>query len=352
LATNLHRYNSFYRSPVLETGERILYNIERNDSPFQNPDIIFWGVFMLILLLCLFTIVILAGSYYAYRIAFYSPLKDRDRVVKPKDPQYDPYREEMRRIYHQLNNRPCEFVSIRSRDGLTLSGRYYHIKDGAPLDIGFHGYRSHPITDFSGGTELSFQMEHNVLLIDERAHGRSEGYTISFGIQERLDLLEWVNYAVRRFGSDVPILLYGVSMGGATVLMASDLDLPQNVKGIIADCPYAKPLDIILYVGERTSFPNWLIKPFAILAARIYGNFDLQETDALNAVKNAKVPILIIHGEEDRYVPCWMSEPVAQANPEKVQRFTFPGAAHGISYLVDTPRYHQIVKVFVHKVIN
>ena len=306
---------------------------------------------MLILLFCLITILILAGSYYAYRIAFYSPIRNRDQVVKPKDPQYDPYREEMRRIYSQLNNRPCEFVSTVSHDGLRFSGRYYHLKDGAPLDIGFHGYRSHPFTDFSGGTELSFQMEHNVLLIDERAHGRSEGSTISFGIQERLDLLDWVNYAVKRFGIEVQILLYGVSMGGATVLMASDLDLPSNVKGIIADCPYAKPLDVILYVGKRTACPSWLIKPFAILSARIYGGFDLLETDAVRAVRNARVPILIIHGEDDRYVPCQMSEPVAEANPEMVRRFTFPGAAHGISYLVDTPRYHQIVKEFVSKVI-
>jgi len=307
---------------------------------------------MFIILLCLLTIVILGGSYYAYRIAFYASPKNRDQVVKPKDPQYDPYREEMRRIYRQLNDRPCEFVTIVSHDGLILSGRYYHIQDGAPLDIGFHGYRSHPITDFSGGTELSFEMGHNVLLVDERAHGRSEGKTITFGILERLDLLDWVNYAIQRFGTDVQILLYGVSMGGATVLMASDLDLPPNVKGIIADCPYAKPLEIILYVGAQTSFPNWLIKPFARLSARIYGGFDLLETDAVRSVQSTRVPILIIHGEDDRYVPCWMSEPVAQVNPQMVRRFTFPGAAHGISYLVDTPRYHKIVKEFVRTVMQ
>ena len=82
---------------------------------------------MLILLLCFLTVVTMAGSFYAYHIAFYSPHKNRDQVVKPKDPQYDPYRQEMRRIYHQLNDRPCEIVSIISHDGLNLSGRYNHI---------------------------------------------------------------------------------------------------------------------------------------------------------------------------------------------------------------------------------
>ncbi len=307
---------------------------------------------MLIIVICIVTVVILAGSAYAYRIAFYSPAQGRDQVVKPADPQYDPYREEMRRIYHQLNNKPCEYVSIQSRDGLTLSGRYYHICDGAPLDIGFHGYRSHPITDFSGGSELSFLMGHNLLLIDERAHGKSQGKTITFGILERQDLLCWVNYAIERFGADVKILLYGVSMGGATVLMASELELPENVKGIVADCPYGRPLDVIEHVGKDTSFPQWLIRPFVILGARIYGGFDLEETDAVKAVKHTKVPVLIVHGDDDRYVPCEMSAEIAESNPSMVRRFIFPGAAHGISYLTDTPRYQKIVKEFVQHIME
>lgn len=306
---------------------------------------------ILLLIFCFLLAVIFGGSYYAYRIAFFSPKKGRDVVPSPKGSQYEPYREEMARIYHQLNDRPCEFVSIFSQDGLKLSGRYYHVKDGAPLDIGFHGYRSHPMTDFSGGSELSFQLEHNVLLIDERAHGKSEGHTISFGIQERHDVLSWVCYALERFGPDTKIILYGVSMGAATVLMASELELPENVKGIIADCPYSVPMDVILYVGQKMPIPNWLIKPFTILGAKIYGGFDIQETDALRAVKNAKVPILLIHGEDDRYVPCEMSEAVVQSSPELVVRHTFPGAAHGISYLADTKRYQQIVREFMDQVL-
>lgn len=305
---------------------------------------------VLLVLLCLVAAILLGGAYYAYRIAFFSPKNDRDRIPSTSGHQYDPYREEMARIYHQLNDRPCEFVTITSHDGLKLSGRYYHIKDGAPLDIGFHGYRSSCLTDFSGGSELSFQLEHNVLLVDQRAHGKSEGRTIAFGIQERQDLLKWVEYAVNRFGDDVKIILYGVSMGGATVLLASELDLPKNVKGIIADCPYSAPIDIILHVGKKMSLPSWLIRPFAILGAKIFGGFDLTETDAKQAVKHATVPILIIHGEADGFVPHEMSDIVEQ-NPTLVTRHTFPSADHGISYLVDTPRYRKIVAEFMEKVL-
>lgn len=306
---------------------------------------------ILIILLCLILLLLFGGGYYAYRTAFYSPLRDRDQISSPVDAQYDPYREEMKQIYQVLNERPYEEVTVHSHDGLALSGRYYHTKDGAPLDIGFHGYKSHPLTDFSGGSELSFQLEHNLLLIDQRAHGKSEGRSISFGIQERLDVLSWVSFALNRFGAETKILLYGVSMGASTVLMASGLKLPENVKGIIADCPYASPMEIILHVAKNDmAIPLWLVKLFVVVGAKIYGGFDIRESNANLAVSKAKVPILIIHGEDDRFVPCEMSNLVSY-NPAFVTRYTFPGAAHGISYLVDRPRYQQIVMDFVEKIL-
>lgn len=304
-----------------------------------------------IILLCIVLTILLGGGYYAYRIAFFSPMKGRDSTPTVKGKQYDPYRKEMSRIYHQLIERPCEFVTTYSQDGLKLSGRYYHTKDGAPLDICFHGYRSSAMIDFSGGSELSFQMEHNVLLVDERAHGKSEGRTITFGIKERLDVLSWVEYAVERFGAHTEILLYGVSMGAATVLMASELELPENVKGIVADCPYSSPMKIIRKVARQMNIPDWLAWPFAVIGAKVYGGFDINETDAARAVKNTKVPILILHGEADGFVPCEMSEEVYQSNTGKVLRHTFPGADHGICYLVDTKRYQQVVTEFIEKLL-
>lgn len=305
---------------------------------------------ILFFILIALAVILLGGAWYAYRVAFYSPKTMRDYSPKVKGTQYDPYRPEMRRIFQQLSERPFEQVSITTYDGLTLNGRYYHVRDGAPLDIGFHGYRSSGLRDFSGGSELSFDMGHNLLLVDQRAHGGSQGNTISFGIKERRDLLCWVDYAISRFGSDVKILLYGVSMGASTVLMASEFDLPLNVRGIVADCPYASPMDIILHVGKSMPIPNWLIMPFVMLGARIFGGFDVNETDVCRAVEKAKLPILILHGEADSFVPCSMSD-VAGHNPRMVQRHTFPGAEHGICYLVDTPRYQKLVREFVEKVL-
>ena len=303
-----------------------------------------------IFLLCIVLAVLLGGGYYAYRIAFYSSMTNREKLPSAEGTQYEPFKDEISRIFKQIYERPCEYVTIVSHDGLTLSGRYYHIKDGAPLDIGFHGYRSSCFTDFAGSSELSFSLGHNLLLVDQRAHGKSQGRTISFGIQERLDVLSWTEYAVDRFGPDTRIVLYGVSMGAATVLMASGLELPQNVKGIIADCPYSSPLDIILHVGKSFPIPQKLIKPFVIIGAKVYGGFDVREMTAKKAVKNAQIPILIIHGESDGFVPSAMSD-IAAANPALITRCTFPGAEHALSYLVDTKRYWSIVTEFMQKVL-
>lgn len=306
---------------------------------------------MILGILLIIIAVILAGSYYAYRTTFFSPKKNREKIPEITGKLYEPYKDLLTGMFREIINRPYEPVTVQSHDGLVLFGRYYHTADGAPLDIGFHGYRSSYVADFCGGSVLSISQGHNLLLVDQRAHGKSRGDTISFGILERWDVLRWVDYAISRFGSDTKICLYGVSMGAATVLMAADLDLPENVKGIIADCPYVKASDIIVHVGRKMKYPAWFTVPCAWLGARIFGRFHLYETDAVKAVANSKIPILIIHGEEDTFVPTAMSALAQQANPGLVRRETFSGAGHAMSYMVDTERYWKVATEFMNKVL-
>ena len=297
--------------------------------------------------------IILGISYWTYTIAFRSPNKTQgDFYNIPDNEQYCAVREQMIEMIRLLESRPCERVEIMSFDGLRLSGRYYHVRDGAPLAICFHGYRGTSIRDFSGGSKIALESGQNVLLVDQRAHGESEGNTITFGIFERYDCLEWIYYAIERFGADVEILLYGVSMGASTVLMASDLELPEQVKGIVADCPYSSPKDIILKVAKDMHYPKHLAYPLIKLGARVFGGFDLEEITAEEAVNRAYVPILIIHGEDDRFVPPEMSECIADANPYLVERQTFPKAGHALSYITDYDRYAAISRAFTNKLIS
>jgi len=169
-----------------------------------------------------------------------------------------------------------------------------------------HGYRGSAIRDFCGGAKLARALGHGVLLIDERAHGKSGGRTIGFGVTERWDCLSWTEEVRRRLG-DVKVILSGVSMGAATVLMASELPLPETVVGVVADCPFSSPEEIIAVVAGRMGLPVRIAMPVIRLSARLLGGFNLREADAVRAVRSLKVPVLLIHGEDDRFVPCDMS---------------------------------------------
>jgi fermentation-respiration switch protein FrsA (DUF1100 family) len=190
-------------------------------------------------------------------------------------------------------------------------------------------------------------MGHNTLVVWQRSSGESEGQTITFGIKERHDCVAWAKYASGRFGTEIPMVLAGVSMGAATVMMASELDLPSNVIGIIADCGYSSPREVICKVSRDVHVPGWLSYPFILLGALIFGRFKLWESSALSAVANSKVPILLIHGEEDRYVPPEMSKEIMISSRGKAKLYTFPGAAHGISYVTDPDRYQRLVEDFL-----
>lgn len=307
----------------------------------------------LIILLIIIIFVIFAISFYAYRIAFHSPKRGDEETYKlPQGEQYDKEHANIQKWIEEVLRFPHEEIYITSHDGKKLFGRYYHTADVAPVQIMLHGYKSSAYLDFCGGIKFAKRLKHNALVIDQRSHGKSEGSTITFGIQERKDCLDWIHYLNERFGTDTPIILSGLSMGAATVLMTADLDLPKNVVGIIADCPYSSPKAIIQKVCKDMHFPPKLMYPFIKLGARIFGHFDLEETDAITAIKKAKVPVLIFHGDDDRFVPCDMSRGLQKICPDKVSMEIVSGAGHGLCYLVGPKQYEEATSNFVNSILS
>lgn len=287
--------------------------------------------------------------YIIYRITFYSPSqKQNDFYNIPEGSGFNQQKPKMLEHIDGLLKREYEELSIVSFDGLKLYGKYYHQTDGAPIYLGFHGYRGTDVRDLCGAARIAESSGQNLLIVSQRAHGKSEGHTISFGVKERHDCLSWINYVVERFGSDVKICINGVSMGAATVLLATGFSLPKNVFGVVADCPYSSPDAIIKEVLKGMKLPPKIFYPLVELSARIFGGFSPKSVSVIDAVKKSKVPILLMHGESDGLVPVEMSAEIAKANP-LVERHTFPGADHGISYMTDEQRYLSIVKDFVAK---
>lgn len=264
----------------------------------------------------------------------------------PHGEKYDAYHDLITKCVKEVQSIPFEEVQVLSHDGLVLTGKYYHLKDDAPLIMFFHGYRCSAIRDGNGIFLYTRKLGFNVLLVDQRAHGRSEGKTITFGVKERYDVRSWVAYFTKRFGEKQKIYLSGLSMGGATVLMASNIGLPENVAGIVADCPYSSPKAILCSVIKQMGFPVKPCYALAKLSAKWIGKFDIEETSAIEAVRDSHIPTLILHGDCDDFVPCSMSMDCQIAGEEHVRLVLIKGAAHGMSHCVDTPSYEASVYEF------
>ena len=283
-----------------------------------------------------------------YLAAFYvSPrVKRRDVLAETANAPAGSLKASVHGLVTELSAIPYEEVWCIARDGCRLYGRYYHAAEGAPLHIQFHGWRSTAAHDFGGGHKMARRLGHNILLVDQRAHGKSQGHALSFVVRERYDVADWAFWAAERFPAS-PILLSGISMGAATVLMAAELPLPSQVVGIMADCPYDTPAGIIGKVCRDSHVPPWLGMPFVCLGAALFGGFRLTDGDAVAAVAHTDIPILLVHGEVDDFVPCEMSHRIAAACASRLFFLTVPEAGHGTSFLVDPEGYKRAVNEFL-----
>lgn len=296
----------------------------------------------------LIAFLVLLTAFICFMRVFYfksrRELKD-DEYEIPKGAIYEVYREDMINWVKAARKTPHEDIEIESYDGLKLRGRYYEYEVGAPIELMFHGYEGNSERDLSGGIERCFALGRSALLIDQRAGGRSDGHVTTFGIKERKDCKRWVEYAVERFGKNVRLGITGVSMGAATVIMATQEDLPDNVKFVLADCGYSSAKGILMKVIGEMKLPAKIVYPFVKLGARIYGGFDLEETSPIEAVKTCRIPIIFVHGDKDDFVPFEMSKEMYDACPlEKKRLIKIPNAGHGLAYPVAREEYVEALR--------
>ena len=304
-----------------------------------------WWIIALIALAVL-TVMLTVGARYTLTHAFLSDKKRSSDYFRDlySGRCHDP--ERCKALIEKMVALDVEKVYVKSHDGLALVGYYYEVKQGAPTEIFFHGFRGSWRRDFCGITEAAIELGHNILFVDQRAHGESEGRVITYGINERKDALRWIEYVRHRFGDNNEIVLVGASMGGATVLSCAGLELPKNVKAIISDSAFSSPIGIITKVAGGGALRNALVRSGAGLTARLLCGFNLFESSAVEAVKNTKVPVMLVHGLGDRLVPHEMAEELVASNPA-VRLESFDGADHIQSYLVDSDRYKTVYKDFL-----
>lgn len=242
-----------------------------------------------------------------------------------------------------------ETVHISSADGLDLVGDIVMTEE--PSDrwvILVHGYTARRIYMYSYAMIYS-QRGYNVLLPDMRAHGDSEGDYIGMGWLDRKDMLLWTDLICER-NSDAEIILHGVSMGGATVMMTSGEELPENVVAVVDDCGYTSVWDIFSDELEYLfGLPDFPFLYTANVISKMRAGYTFTEASAIEQITKTKLPVLFIHGSEDNFVHTDMVYELYDACPTEKDMMIVENAGHGQAYYYDPEGYEEKIFEFIEK---
>ncbi|MGN0157579.1 MAG: alpha/beta hydrolase [Brotaphodocola sp.] len=273
-----------------------------------------------------------------------------ERTAKMSGTDWNQYVPKIRAWRERSEQLPKEDVYTVSDDGLKLHGTWFPYEGSNRVVICFHGYTSSGMNDYAAIAEYYRSQGFHLLLVDERAHGGSEGKYIGFGCLDRYDVRCWVNDVIRRMGEDCQIMLHGVSMGGAAVLMASGLKLPEQVKGIISDCAFTSAWDIFASVLKGTyHLPAFPLLNLMDIVAKKEAGYGLKECDAREEVKKAAIPIAFIHGDADTFVPFSMVSDLYEACASEKELMVVKGAGHLEACYMDPEGYADLIAAWTRR---
>lgn len=303
-------------------------------------------------------VLLLAAAYYAVCRRMIGIALERGKVfdagiAEGYKTQIDEHRDLIDAGAKLFDSLDGEDKTMTSFDGLKLHAKFFKNGDGKRVILAAHGFRSNGRHDF--GAVLPFYYEtlgYSLLVIDQRAHGESEGKYITYGVCERFDIRDWAHALVEWCGDDVQIILDGISMGATAVLMSTALDLPKQVCGVVADCGFTSPWDIFRHILAESfhlgAFPTLYIVE---KMARRRAHFGFRDASTLDAMQICKLPVLFVHGEDDDFVPCEMSEAAYEVCAAKKKELVLvEGAQHGCSYLCDRARCEETLRRFLREI--
>lgn len=313
-------------------------------------------IIVLALIFLPITILFFIANFF-YRLAI-DPKSDRSKVFSADHNKIDfdeitkqtpTEREANRKIIEDWKNSVSfEDWIIDSHDNLKLHAlSLTNPEKSNKWAILCHGYTD-SAKNMSGFGKNFYENNYNILVPDARGHGDSEGNYIGMGWHERLDIVNWINFLVEN-NPECEILLYGISMGGATVMMVSgEENLPNNLKAIVEDCGYTSVWDEFGYqMKSLFKIPAFPILHACSLITKLRSGYSFKEATAIEQLKKCTVPILFIHGSEDTFVPANMVQKVYDATNSPKDIVIVEGAGHGLSSTILGKDYWDKIWDFV-----
>lgn len=241
-------------------------------------------------------------------------------------------------IDNWITNSNIEFKKIKSFDNLNLFAEVFFNNSSNKWVIILHGYGLSGEAMYSTGLKF-YQQGFNVLIPNLRGHGSSSGNYIGMGWHDRIDLIYWINEVIK-YNKDAHIVLYGVSMGASTVLMATGEVLPNNVKYAISDCAFTSAYDIFKYqIKKFHNLPSFPILDIMGFICKIKNNYSIRQASALKQVKKSTTPTLFIHGNKDNFVPIKMMFSLYQNASCPKKMLIIENAGHATSEIIQTQKY-------------
>lgn len=292
------------------------------------------------------------ASYFFHRTMIRANA-DRERTQKMAGTDWDLYIPTIRAVKEWLAGQPQEDVWVTSDDGLRLFGKFFPCGNSKKTVICFHGYTSEGMNDYSTLAKFYLDNGYNLMIVDQRAHGKSEGTYIGFGCLDRFDAKIWIDYIVERLGEDCSILLHGDSMGAATVLMTTGLKLPKQVKAAVSDCAFTSAWDVFCAVLRNMyHLPPFPIMQIANQMVKKRAGYELDECNAKREVAKAEIPILFIHGKDDSFVPCSMVHELYENCQSQKKLVVIDGAGHVESCFKNPEIYEEAIRSFIFPILD
>lgn len=238
-------------------------------------------------------------------------------------------------------------ITINAYDELLLQADFIEsATDNKKAVILVHGFRKTK-EDMGDYTKFYHDLGYDILMPDLRGHGESEGDYYGFGWHDRLDMVEWINLLVEMYGME-EVILHGNSLGAATVLMTSGEELPDEVKGIVADSGYSTMKEELAHQLKNIyGLPGFPLLDITSVITKVRAGYFFGEASVMKQVKKNKVPLLIVHGDADDLVPTWMGEEIYAAATGEKQLWIVPDAGHIKAYEYETVEFEERLSDFL-----